>query len=621
MRPLRHTVSLAAGETPVSFVSRLAALHRSSAREICLDMGTSFQKVVDGDPKALAIVAFKASAEVSALAENAFVRGDGHRHTFRGEQLTRDDLFRATVVVCPKCLAEDIAAAPRSRPETVAVQRARWQIAALKTCPIHLVPLVMVDKDLTPTLLHDWSYHVGKILPQLRRLAAESVTRPLTGFETYVLNRTNGGSAHGGLIDRLPLFVAIAACELFGAVATLGRMPNLKTLTDEEWRLAGAAGFDIVAFGKPGIEMFLEDLQAGYAYSGAATEGPQAVFGRIYQTLEFGRENPAFDPLRDLVGTFILKNFPLGPGDVVFGKPVAERRLHSIRTLSKETGLHPKRLRKLLSSAGALPDGAEALADGNCLFAAEAGSRIAREAAAATLSVRAAGIYLNAPRVQRNMLYRSGLIVPRLKAADQGAADQFSPEDLDAFLARLLDGAEPVSVAGDFQYGIPEAARRANCSSEEIVRAILDGKIKRKWRLAGEQGYGAVLIDVREIRGLVRGADPGGLTSLALAGRLHVADKVTRHLIAGGHLKTLTVINPVNRCPIVVVPAEEIERFEATYVSLFVLAKQRGKHFRAVKKELEAAGVKPALVPTQVGATFYRRSQVENRKTRKGNAR
>jgi len=43
------------------------------------------------------------------------------------------------------------------------------------------------------------------------------------------------------------------------------------------------------------------------------------------------------------------------------------------------------------------------------------------------------------------------------------------------------------------------------------------------------------------------------------------------------------------------------------YVSLFGLAKQQGRHFRAVKKELDAAGVKPALNPERIGATFYRR--------------
>jgi hypothetical protein len=63
--------------------------------------------------------------------------------------------------------------------------------------------------------------------------------------------------------------------------------------------------------------------------------------------------------------------------------------------------------------------------------------------------VRKAGEYLNAPRVQRERLYRARIIVPRIKGAEHGAADQFAPEDLDDFLARLLAGARPVKAAAD----------------------------------------------------------------------------------------------------------------------------------------------------------------------------
>jgi hypothetical protein len=36
-------------------------------------------------------------------------------------------------------------------------------------------------------------------------------------------------------------------------------------------------------------------------------------------------------------------------------------------------------------------------------------------------------------------------------------------------------------------------------------------------------------------------------------------------LIKHGRLKSVTVVNPVNRCPTVVVPAAEVERFEREY--------------------------------------------------------
>jgi hypothetical protein len=120
----------------------------------------------------------------------------------------------------------------------------------------------------------------------------------------------------------------------------------------------------------------------------------------------------------------------------------------------------------------------------------------------------------------------------------------------------------------------------------------------------------SLLVDVEEVRSMVRGPDHGGFTATALSDRLQTTDRVIRKLIAGGHLKTETVINPINRCPTVIVTAEEAERFEREFVSLFVLGKQQGRHFRAVKKELEAAGVNPAMDPEAVGATFYRKADV-----------
>lgn len=64
-------------------------------------------------------------------------------------------------------------------------------------------------------------------------------------------------------------------------------------MTDEEWCRAGGAGFVGAA---AGAYAFFDKLRATYPYSGAVTEGPQAVFGRI--CLEFYRDDPAYDPLR-----------------------------------------------------------------------------------------------------------------------------------------------------------------------------------------------------------------------------------------------------------------------------------------------------------------------------------
>jgi hypothetical protein len=180
---------------------------------------------------------------------------------------------------------------------------------------------------------------------------------------------------------------------------------------------------------------------------------------------------------------------------------------------------------------------------------------------------------------------------------------------LDAFLARLLDGAKPASSVRRGQVSIPDAAKMACCGSIEVVQLVLDGKLKRKWKLGSKRGYMSLLLDLEEVRALVRGPDHGGLTGHAISDRLRVADCVAAALIKHGQLKSITVINPINRCPTVVVPAHEVERFEREFVSLFALARQRGRHFMAVKKELQHAGVEPVFNPRKIGATFYRRGE------------
>ena len=84
----------------------------------------------------------------------------------------------------------------------------------------------------------------------------------------------------------------------------------------------------------------------------------------------------------------------------------------------------------------------------------------------------------------------------------------------------------------------------------------------------------SLMLDIEEVRALVRGADYDGFTAYDLQSRLQMHGGTVRRLIAAGHLKTITVVNLVNRCPAVIVTTEEVERFEREFVSLFALARQ-----------------------------------------------
>ena len=605
---LNLTVPLGTHETPASFTSRLAAVHRLSAREFCLDFEIAFQSVVDGDAGAIATIARMGGVDPTVLASHAFVRGEIRNCEYRGERLIRSILRRAHVRVCPRCLQEDIGARPDLAAHHAVYNRGLWLIEAIRTCPEHNLALVEISNDQAPNSLHDFVHHVSPVLPNLDRLAERTPQRPPSGLESYILARLDG-ARRTPFLDSLELHAAIKTCEMIGAVAVFGRTANLKRLTDNGWWRAGAAGFAIAASGPSAIGEFLKDLQHTYPYGRGGKEGPQALYGRFYQWLEFGAEHAAYDPVRAMVGRHIRDNLPVGPGDVVFGIPVAERALHSIRTLSTETGLHFKRLRKLLLGAGLIGGRQTALTDNIVVFDARLADALVAKIKGA-LSLIAAGKYLNAPRVHIRLLAKNRFIVPFVAASAFSANDQYAPADLDEFLRRLLAGAHAVGKATPGQMSIPAAAKRACCSAADIIRLILDHRLNWIGRATSERGYLSARVDVDEVRAKVRGTNHGGLTLREVANRLGTADRVIGPLIAGGHLTTRTALNPINRCPQIVIMPNEVARFSRKYVSLFTLAKARRKHFKRVLKELDAKGVEPAFKPAKIGARFYNRVEI-----------
>jgi hypothetical protein len=250
---------------------------------------------------------------------------------------------------------------------------------------------------------------------------------------------------------------------------------------------------------------------------------------------------------------------------------------------------------------------------GNALFPAQEVSELVKRAQTA-LSFPAAGRYLNAPRVHAELLARQGFIKPYVPARAFGAADRYAVGDLDQFLERLFAGASPVRKPKANQQGIPAAAKRACCSAADILRLILDRSLKWVGRLVSERGYLSVLVDVEEIRSHVRGSEPAGVTRRPASKILRTNDTVVDALIKAGKLKTFIGRDPVNRCPQILISFADLERFSQHYVSLFQLADERGQHFRRVLKTLDAEGITPVFDPESIGARFYRKREVDNRR-------
>jgi hypothetical protein len=603
------TVPLGDAETPWSFTSRLAARNGLNAREFCLDWETRFQAVVNGDREAIATVAGFAGISPDRLAAHSFTRLGRQSFEYRGQRLNRPSFRFGKIYVCPACLKNDIRANPKLAPRMAVYHRAPWMIDAIKTCHAHNLALVQVANDTDIRKSYDFALCIGPEIDNVLK-AKKSRRRP-SGLENYIIRRLEG-VGQSPFLDSLQLYVSIKTCSMIGAADVFGRAFPIKELTDTDWHKAGDHGFEIAAGGPAAIVTFLDQLHASFDFGHSGLEGPQAIYGRLYQSLAISHEDAAYDPVREIVRRHIHKHLPLAAGQSIFRKPLETRVLHSIRSLSFEAGLHPQRLRRVLMATGIINETQSGLPDQHVVFAAEAASSLVEQAKGA-LSLPEAGEYLNAPRAQVALLAKNKFIRPHVEASTTGAVDRFATTDLDAFLKRLINDAPTAFKPKPHQCSIPVAAKSACCSAAEIIHLVIGRKLKWTRTLAGTAGYLSLLVDVREVKLHVSGPEHGGISLRKAASKLETHDDVVRALINCGHLKSFLAINPVNRCPQTVVSAAEITRFRETYISLFQLSRERQKHIKAVKNELDASGVKPAFAPMKVKATFYLRKSCKHK--------
>jgi hypothetical protein len=589
-------------QPPAYFAARLAARNLRPARLFTRDLGLDFQRLADGCEANVRKLADLGGADYQALIGCALRKQEG-KIELKGQELRKSGLRRARTHVCPKCLLEDIANS--DLPPHLAIHgRANWLLASIRTCPIHEVALLQVARDVPVHDTHDWTTNVAPVVPLLPQFADLVTHRPASALELYLFERLAGRPTTSWL-DAFPFFAAALVAELIGAVATAGKKVNLDELSEDARHEAGHAGAEIANAGLDALVEFMTKLRKEHRPKKKAG-GPAAIFGKLYMTPAQGLSDPAYDPLREVMGSFILKTFALGPGDELFGRPVTERRLHSIRSASKEYGIHRSRLRKLIEAEGLISD--PNAPDGDVLFDAQHADRIfKREQNLVTM--RDVARHLNAGRVQTDMLFQAGFI--KRHSTGSGMKEYFLRPELDEFLSRLLASAAPVRTVPAHVAGIAKAARRARCFMAEIVQAILDGKLTWVGRRQGIAGFASVLVDVEEIKTVTRLEDPPGLPVDKTARKvLKTSGPVLAQLIRSGAIKTITAINPVNRCPTRFIRFDEIERFQSEYVSLYHLARSQGLFMPVLKKNLLAKGITPVDF-AGVKATFYRRADVD----------
>lgn len=596
-------------EMPSDFASRLAARNcRDDLHDFCRDFDLDVQGLVDGSREVIVQLARLAEVDAEAIGREAFVRiGRERRYLHKGHEFLISNLSRDRVRVCPACLEEDVS---RHDFRVVArpYRRSTWLIDYVRTCPVHGLSLVTVGTGSMVARRHDTSQVLAMALPQLGTLTGQAVKREPSSFETYVLGRLDGTGAPSPWPDALPLHAVMRLSAMVGGSEIRGPQVAIDSLADPERWEAEAVGFDILAGGEVEIFAFLDRLQSSFL-DGHVRHGPHPLFGHLYEWLAHQTDDPAYDPMRQLMWRHAVETLPIGPGDKLFGRDVPSRKLHSVRSASLEHGLHPKRTRRLLRDAGLIGEASDRLADDRVVVDAGEADRFLREIAG-TMSQEAAARHLAISRTHFMLLVKGGVIQPRIAGAVREANHVFLQVDLDAFRAALLKAADRGLAISESCTDIPTAAKRACCSLAEIVRLIIDGRLQHVGLREGMKGLGALMVDVEEVRALVRGEDHGGLALSQVERDLHTSTRAVRALVREGLLPVEMVKNPVRRQIQPIVRPDVLAEFERQYASLQTLARERGIGHLALKRALEADGISPVRDPGVLHLTLYRRADV-----------
>ncbi|MDW9668764.1 hypothetical protein GOB27_19490 [Sinorhizobium meliloti] len=478
-----------------NYVSRVAAANGArSAVEFCQDMGLQFQSLVDGDGPSVNRMLELTRQEHRANAVG-IARREGRTLTFGSETLLRSNLSRHRLRVCPHCLDEDEASDCGYRGAR-AYGRLAWLPAFVRTCRTHGSMLVPLPEAAGFGSVHDFSARLELARPAWRRYVQAAASAESSDFELYVENRLLGREREAVWLDRLPLYAAGRLTEIVGATITHGRDFVTASLGERDWLEAGRRGFEVTSAGPDAFQEFLRSLHDKF-WDRQGDFGGRLIYGRLYETLAHENKDVVYDVIRDLIRETAVSSLPIGPDHRLFGVS-SPRRWHSVRSVTKEFGLHHKTARKMLMAGGLIPKGDDATDSRSLIDAKAAVSFVQRWQS--SLKTDAAQEYVNISRSSWEIVLKEGYVKPLIEDyRERGVAPLFPVEELYRFIVRL-EAVAPVRTSSESDFvNLPTAAKRMSARLSQILGLLFENKLEAAYTVSGTRGFEGIRVSVPDV--------------------------------------------------------------------------------------------------------------------------
>ncbi|WP_189350028.1 TniQ family protein [Mesorhizobium sp. M1E.F.Ca.ET.045.02.1.1] len=612
LEPLGFAYQLEELEPAAGFASRLAALNGQSLKSLLRDMSIRQRNLDLGLAATVSDIALLGRADPVRLLRYTPVRKTDKLYEVAGETFMRLTVNRTYFRYCPRCTLEDMGqydGPVRSRPWL----RLQWTISHFRSCPRHDVFLTQANPARTPFAPFDFSSTMENLFPTLRQTADQAVTVAASPFQAWIQDRLCGNGLSDNWLDDLPLYVAAPFCEALGVSSLHPPKVRVARFAASDWAQAADEGFRIASAGEASLNELLERLNRGQA-STRGVWGPRDTYGYAYGLLQKTVDDPAYAKLRDAVRRFALETMPIEPGTDVLGQPAGKRKVHTVRTAARDSGMHALSIRRLFKRMG-VDEASDhsGVMDHRILVTSDDFSHVVAELKDALTAPEVERL-LGVPRIHLKELVAHGHLDGLAGTGSRrNAKRRFSKVEVERLRERLFDGAQEVSEPTERQVDITDARRAATCTIPDILDMIINGKLAWKGRLAGRHDYMALLLDADEVTRLVR--SDGMRTNLTKAeaeGFLPgTHERVVSRLIDAGYLTLVEEFSPDARRMIPVVSRDSAEAFKSRFVSLGELCQKTGMHHKKVRLILRVAGIEAALDPGVVGAFFYSRDLID----------
>ncbi|UWP97796.1 TniQ family protein [Aliiroseovarius crassostreae] len=606
-RVLTPHLPIEAGESAVSWACRLALFHTGEPLvKLLNDLAIPLPSLVAGKPEALGSLALSTGIERQVLVRHQPQQLANRLYRLRGEVFSTSFMGGTRTAFCAHCIAENDASTTRLR-----VGYWRWLLRSVRTCERHGTALSFLPKIVWSDQIHD----LNRMAPrgeELERMVRDVVRRGPSPLQTYILRRLHDKQDEATWLNSQSMEQGARACEMLGVLIGWGAKPDLNRLSEDDWDRAGRLGFEIASKGEEEIYGFFRQVLAEFP-DRSARNGAQAVFGRLFQWLQFNRTKRDPGPIRGLLRNFIVEEMAVSPGKLLLGEVVETRKRHSAKSLADQYNLHPKTMHRALVASGLSlarnPDQITGLE-----FCDAAKGEALAQAMVRGIPVNALPKAMNATRGQIEMLMDQGFlssILPKgsVRSKTLNCVDK---QLVDAFLDSIVKQARLVDVATLGVLSIPKAAEAARRLSADIVRLLLDGKLKSVERVNGTSGYLSVLVDPLEIKAqlpIEKVELPPTKTDAAPI--LGVTPTALNVLLEGvGGLPLLRAIDDDRPGPAQKrIEWNEIQRFKHRYITLGELKQITGTHHTQVQRELEAICVRPVRDPKILKVHLFEREE------------